>query len=117
MCEKWRDSFSAFLADMGECPPGHTLERDDVDGHYEPGNCRWATLEEQARNKRNNVWVDLDGEKVILKDYAKAKGINYHSLHRFMKYYGQPADVIAARMLDRKRGAENVTTIISAIRK
>jgi hypothetical protein len=59
MCDSWRTSFEAFLADMGEVPDGLTLERDDVNGHYEPSNCRWATPSEQRRNQRpHGVAVD-----------------------------------------------------------
>lgn len=54
ICPSWLN-FSAFLADMGRKPsPSHSLDRIDVDGNYQPTNCRWATPKEQANNTRRN---------------------------------------------------------------
>jgi hypothetical protein len=52
VCQRWQESFELFCSDMGERPPGHTIERKDNDGPYEPGNCVWLPLRLQNRNQR-----------------------------------------------------------------
>jgi len=67
VCERWRDSFENFFADMGLRPSLiHSLDRREVNGNYEPSNCRWATPTEQCLNRRNNHWVEVRGERLVL---------------------------------------------------
>lgn len=80
MCDRWRDSFEAFLADMGKCPPGLTLDRRDNDGPYSPENCRWATRREQATNYRRNVRYVVDGESLTLVEISERFGVNEATL-------------------------------------
>lgn len=75
VCDRWKD-FSLFLADMGERPSTkHSIDRIDNDGHYEPGNCRWATRAEQHRNMRQNVNVTIDGVTKCVTDWAREYGM------------------------------------------
>jgi hypothetical protein len=69
ICERWQ-SFTNFLADMGECPAGLSLERSNNNGNYEPGNCKWTTMEEQNRNRRSNVFITFEGRTQCMSDWA-----------------------------------------------
>ena len=83
VCERWRNSFAAFLADMGRPPSSaHSLDRVDNDGNYEPGNCRWATMPEQMRNARTTRMIEFDGRIQCLKDWAKETGVPSASICR-----------------------------------
>lgn len=82
VCERWLDSFENFLADMGEPDKDASLDRIDVNGNYEPSNCRWANTKQQSNNRRNSIWV----EGFSLAMIAKELDIPYTTLYtRLMK--------------------------------
>lgn len=83
VCERWH-SFANFLADMGEAPAGLTLDRRETDGDYEPGNCRWADWRTQMRNKRNNVWVEIDGARMVREDARKMLGLSNRAMNKLV---------------------------------
>lgn len=84
VCDRWKD-YLAFLEDMGERPEGYSLERIDVDGDYEPGNCEWIPREHQAKNQTTTVrWV-LDGEIVIQAEAARRLGTHPSNLLHWRK--------------------------------
>ncbi len=91
MCEDWLNSFEAFFASMGPAPKNTSLDRIDVNGNYEPSNCRWATNAEQARNRTDNVWVNDGEERMVLKDFAAKHGVPYKRLQQRIKLYGMTA--------------------------
>lgn len=97
VCERWTE-FEAFFADMGEKPsPHHSIDRfPNNDGNYEPGNCRWATASEQARNKRNTILVVQNGVLRPLIDVAEECGLLVCTIQRRMKRGLSLADAIAA---------------------
>jgi hypothetical protein len=63
-------------ASRGEC----TIDRIDVNGNYEPSNCRWVDMKKQSRNKRNTFYVFVDGKKVSLSEICEQKGIDFRKM-------------------------------------
>lgn len=75
VCERWQ-KFENFFSDMGYRPsPKHSIDRKDVNGNYEPGNCRWATAEEQAKNRTDNLVIEYEGRRQTLCEWAAEVGI------------------------------------------
>jgi hypothetical protein len=88
VCDRWANSYENFLSDMGIKPhPDLSLDRfPDTNGNYEPGNCRWGTDEEQAKNKRNNHWVEYKGKRMVLTDWADYLGVCRTLLGRHLNH-------------------------------
>lgn len=93
ICDRW-STFENFYADMGERPPGMSIERIDNDGNYEPGNCRWATKPEQSVNKRTNVFIERDGATKTLSEWCTELGINYWTAHSRIRRGATPLEAI-----------------------
>lgn len=87
VCKEWFDNFRNFehWALNNGYQENLTIDRIDNDGNYEPSNCRWVTRKEQNRNKRNNIYIIYKDKKMLLKDYAKEKNINYKTLLKKFK--------------------------------
>lgn len=84
VCDRWR-SFDLFLEDMGIVPNGHSIERNDVNGDYEPNNCRWIPLALQAKNKTTTRYVRLRGQRMIQADAARALGILPQTMNKWRR--------------------------------
>ncbi len=81
IAKEWADSFASFFANVGARPSAaHSVERIDNDVGYFPGNVRWATSQEQARNTSRNLFVVVEGQKMCLLDAAKILPIPYNTM-------------------------------------
>jgi hypothetical protein len=80
VCERWQ-KVENFIADMGEPPPGMTLDRRENDGDYCPENCRWATRSEQRRNTRSNRILTFEGRSLCVVEWAEILGIKANTIH------------------------------------
>jgi hypothetical protein len=81
VCRRWR-MFANFLADMGERPAGLTLGRIDNSKGYEPRNCKWVSMREQANNTRRNVRLQHDGKTMTMSEWAREIGLDPRALRR-----------------------------------
>ena len=91
MCDRWRNSFSAFLEDMGPRPsPEYSIDRIDNDGPYSPDNCRWATRLQQAHNQRPRRYPEsrmltFDGKTMTGAGWARHLGLSSSAIYRRLK--------------------------------
>ena len=85
ICDRWVNSFENFIEDMGERPINSSIERIDVNGNYEPSNCRWATVREQQENRRNSVFVVINGKKYTPREYSEMVGLTISGANKKMR--------------------------------
>jgi len=71
VCKRWKNSFENFYNDMGDKPKGMSIDRIDNNGNYEPSNCRWATIEQQNNNKRNNHLLTYNGKTQTITQWSR----------------------------------------------
>jgi hypothetical protein len=102
VCDRW-NSFENFLLDMGECPKGHSIERIDVDGNYEPLNCKWIPLSDQANNRRNTIYVNASGDKKPISIIAEECGVNRGSLYYYHVRKGFPVQFAIEKCREKVR--------------
>jgi hypothetical protein len=94
VCARW-DDFPNFLADMGEPPPGMSIDKIDNNRGYSPENCRWLSMADQNRNCRDNVYLTVRGETKCLSEWARSSGISQQTLSRRMAKGWTPETIIS----------------------
>lgn len=106
VCDPWRESFENFLIDMGKRPSQkHSIERLDNNKGYSKDNCEWHTIKEQTRNRRSNIYVEVNGEKMCLIDACKIVGLNYATVQqRVTKYNWNINDALTIKSRKQKKG-------------
>lgn len=98
VCERWQSSFEAFLEDMGVKPEGLSIDRINSDGNYEPGNCRWATDEEQGQNTRRCIKIELAGVSYpSLAALCRAYSLSYSKAKQLLRKGVEPEQIARMR--------------------
>ncbi len=83
VCDRWLNSFEAFLEDMGPCPPDkHSIDRKENDKGYYKDNCRWADTEEQNNNYDQNRIIEYNGESMNVTQWASKLNIPRHRIYQ-----------------------------------
>lgn len=94
VCDRWRESFEAFLEDMGERPDGTTLDRVDPNGNYCPENCRWATVNEQQNNRTSTILVTRCGRTMSVVEWCRELGKSPDSVYKRIRRGASPEEAL-----------------------
>lgn len=110
ICDRWKDSFENFLADLGPKPtPEHTLERNDVNGNYEPANCRWATRIEQYRNMQRSVYVEYEGKRMLMFELVASLGLSRAAVYGRLKNGWSLEQALAIPIRTKKKNHKRIS--------
>lgn len=94
VCDEWINSFDKFFSDMGKCPTSkHSIDRLDVNGNYEPSNCKWSTNKEQCQNKRTNLMITYLGQTKCLSKWCEELNLDQKIVRSRLKKYGMPPEL------------------------
>ena len=87
VCQEWNNNFSIFYswAVSNGYDENLTIDRIDVNGNYEPDNCRWTTMKIQENNKRNNIVLFFDGKEQTISQWSEDLGINRETIYHRLK--------------------------------
>jgi hypothetical protein len=97
MCDEWKNDFYKFYSEVGDRPsPKHSLDRVDNNRGYEPGNVRWATDTEQARNKTTTIKIKICCQQKTLKEWCDIFQVRYKLAHERLKY-GWPIEKVLSK--------------------
>jgi len=102
ICKRWLASYPAFLYDMGECPTGMQLDRKDNNKGYYKRNCRWATPQSNARNRRSTLVCHYGNAVLPVIEVANIIGVKYSTLRKRLQH----APHLLSRMFSRLRNGE-----------
>ena len=106
MCPEWKHDFTVFQnwALSNGYKEGLSIDRIDVNGDYCPENCRWATVKEQSRNRRDNIVIEHDGKKMILSDWAEYYGVDKMLVNqRYVDFLANSEEVDFAKLFHKGR--------------
>jgi hypothetical protein len=112
ICPRWRESFVAFLEDMGPRPSDkHSIDRIDNNGPYCPENCRWATLQQQRNNRRPVTNITFQGETLSLLQWARRLNMNYDTLRYRIKRKNWPVEIAMTTPTDKRYSRQHHPTV------
>ena len=112
VCDEWNNSYVAFKewAINNGYEEGLTIDRIDVNGNYEPSNCRWVNTKRQENNRRNNRYITIDNETHTMTEWAEKYGIHWSVFQRRMSYGYDPLTALTKPVKKYKKRVVECTT-------